>query len=116
MALTEKTVLALSVIMAIAGLLFLLAYAQEIELKPVRQLQHQPADEKVVMKGTINKLKAQGKVTFLELQGERIETADIIVFPPEELFLQPGDYVEVDGTVEDYKGEKEIIASRIVKR
>lgn len=112
----EKTLLKGSVLLMIVGLLFLFLYAHKIELKQFSPANQLRGEEKVAMAGTINTVKAIGKATFLELEGQRIETTKVIVFPAGELFLQPGDYIEIAGTVEDYKGEKEIIASKIVKR
>ena len=38
---------------------------------------------------------------------------DVVVFNDEEIYLKKGDYVEISGEVEEYKGKKEIIASEI---
>lgn len=112
----EKTLIKVSVLMVIVGLFFLFLYAEKVPLKPVQQLDSYKPEEKVLMTGTINRVSSKDKVTFLELEGERIETNDVIVFPDEELFLQQGDYVEISGTVEEYNGKKEVIASKIVKK
>jgi len=36
------------------------------------------------------------------------------VFDDEPLYVTEGNYVEIDGIVEEYKGKKEVIASEIV--
>ena len=58
----------------------------------------------------------QDRVAFIELQGERVETIDVFLFADEDVYLQEGDYVEITGTVEEYQGKKEVIASKIVKK
>jgi len=36
------------------------------------------------------------------------------MLPEESIFLKEGNYVEIYGEVEEYKGEKEVIASKII--
>jgi DNA/RNA endonuclease YhcR with UshA esterase domain len=112
----ESTLVKVSIITALAGLAFLLLYAGKAELHPALPLDSREIEEKVLMKGSVTQLRSQDKVLFLQLEGERTDTVDIIAFPEEELFLQQGDYIEVAGTVEEYNGKREIIASKIVKR
>ncbi len=112
----EKTLFKVSFLLALLGLAFLFFYAEEVDLKVMENLDNSLPDETVKVRGTIQSLNKQEKVLFLNLEAERLEMMDIIVFPEEELFLQEGDYVEITGTVEEYKGKREVIASTIIKK
>lgn len=112
----EQTLLQVSVIMVLLGLTFLYFYAEEIEMPASSQLQNLPPEEKVRVQGIISRLSQQDKVAFIELQGERIETMDVVLFADEDIYLQEGDYVEITGTLEEYQGKPEIVASQITKK
>lgn len=112
----EKNLLQVSIIMVLVGLAFLYFYAGEIEMPISSQLENTAPEEKVQIRGIISRLSQQDKVAFIELQGERIEAMKVVLFADEEAYLQEGDYVEIIGTVEEYRGKKEVIASYITKK
>jgi len=110
----EKDIFKISLIITILGLVFLFVYAEEVDVKPTNDLESRQVDEKVTIAGTINRITIADKAVFLSVTGQRIETMSIIFFPEEEPFLKVGDYVEVSGVVEEYKGKKEVIAESVV--
>ncbi len=110
----EKTLLKISVIVMTLGLLFLFFYAGDLQLDTVRDLDTAQPEEKITIKGVITKMSVQDKVVFLTIEGEKVATADVVVFSQEDLFLKEGANVEVSGLVEEYKGKKEIIAQEVV--
>ncbi len=110
----EKTLYLISVMVILLGLPFLFFYADEADLPSVARIDSELPEEKVRVSGRITRLSDHDKVIFLELQGERIETMEIVLFKEEEIFLHEGDYVEVSGTVEEYRGKKEVIADKVV--
>ncbi len=112
----EKTLFKVSLLLAFLGLAFLFFYAEEVDLKVVENLDNSLPEETVKLRGVVQSINKQEKVLFLNLEAERMETMDIVVFPEEELFIQEGDYVEITGTVEEYQGKKEVIASTIIKK
>ncbi|MDO8656538.1 MAG: OB-fold nucleic acid binding domain-containing protein [Nanoarchaeota archaeon] len=112
----EKTLLQVSLIMVLLGLTFLYFYAQEVQIPTAQQLGNLPPEEEVRLQGVISRVSQQDRVAFIELQGERVETIDVVLFADEDVYLQEGDYVEITGTVEEYQGKKEVIASKIVKK
>ncbi len=112
----EKTLLKIAVLTALLGVGFLALYASELEIGAVERLDTALPEETIELQGIITRLNQRDKVTFVELQGQRIETADVVIFTEENLYLQQGDYVEIVGTVEDYQGKREVIASKVVKR
>ena len=112
----EKTLLSASLIMVLLGLTFLYFYAEEVQIRAAQQLGNLPPEEEVRLQGVISRVSQQDRVAFIELQGERVETIDVVLFADEDVYLQEGDYVEITGTVEEYQGKKEVIASKIVKK
>lgn len=111
----EKTLLRISLVITIIGLVFLFFYTQEYEIPKVTSLETIPPEEKVMVQGVIKKMSTSEKTIFMEISGQQLITMDVIAFPEEEPYLQEGDDVKIQGTVETYKGKKEIIADKIVK-
>lgn len=110
----EKALVRISLLVAVLGLSFLFVYAQSFEFSLKPDVDHALPAEKVLMKGTVKNLKVTDKAVFFELEGERVITTDIILFPESSIYLHDGDYVELSGQVEEYKGEKEVVADEIV--
>lgn len=110
----EDSVKKIAIIVTILGLLFLFIYAEEVELQKVETIDNIPVEENVKISGKISKLVKNNNTYFLVIEGKKIEMMDIILFPKEEIYLKEGQFVEVEGVVEEYLGKKEIIASRIV--
>jgi len=112
----EKTLYKISIIMVILGLAILFVYVEEIDLKAIQKVESIAPAEAVKITGTVTQLSTQDKAIFIEIEGNRVEKTNVIIFNDENLFLEEGDYVEVSGTVENYNGQKEIIASKVVKK
>lgn len=110
----EKTILKVSIIVSILGLCFLFIYSSQLDLAVIADLDSIGAKENVHLQGKINIVRVTEKATFLEVEGEKVMITDIIFFPEENIPLHEGDYVEVFGTVEEYKGKKEVVASKVV--
>src|SRR3989338_8548091 len=110
----EKTLLKISIAVVIVGMIFLFLYAESIDLPVSSNLGTLPASEMVKVKGIVRSVKTFDKVAFVQLDAERMEKMDILLFQDKNLFLKEGDYVEVEGTVEEYQGKKEVIADKIV--
>ena len=110
----EKTLLKVSVVIALLGLSFLFLYSEEVDLKSVERIDSAIPEETVELKGTVNRVSVSDKVIFLEIEGERVEKTDVILFTDQDIFIKDGDYVEISGTVEEYEGKKEVIANSIV--
>ncbi|MEK6950471.1 MAG: OB-fold nucleic acid binding domain-containing protein [Nanoarchaeota archaeon] len=108
----EKTLLKISLAATILGLAFLFFYAGQFDLRALEKVNL--PEEKVQLQGRIKSLQMKDKVAFMVVEGERVETTPVVIFPPEELFLNVGDYVEIVGTVEEYQGKKEVVASSVV--
>jgi DNA/RNA endonuclease YhcR with UshA esterase domain len=110
----EKTITKISFIVAIIGLSFLFLFSEELDLSVMQDINVANLEEEVKIRGSISSLRTTEKATFMEIEGEKIVKTDIIFFPGEKVNLKEGDYVELYGEVEEYKGEKEVIASKVV--
>ena len=110
----EKTIWKVSLLTVLLGLTILYFYTEKVELKSNIDLSEIPIDQEVKIRGEITSLRIHEKVIFLEITGERVETVDIVLFNDQDLFLEEGNYVEIEGRVEEYNGKKEIIADKIV--
>jgi len=112
----EKTIFKISIISTIIGLLFLLLYAGEIDLKAVSNIEDIPEEELIKIKGIVTSLRTSDKTIFLEVEGETVQKNQVIAFTDQDIYLKEGDYVEISGMVEEYNGKKEIIANEIIVR
>ncbi len=97
------------------GLVSLFLYSESIELESVTIIDEIPAEEVVKMQGTVKKISQQENVLFLTLQGFQEVETEAILFTDKEIRLQEGDFIEVQGEVEEYRGEKEVIVNWIKK-
>ena len=109
----EKTLWKISLITVLLGLIILFFYTEKVELQPKLNLYDIPLDEEVKVRGKITSLRTSDKAIFLEIAGERVENVEAILFNDEEVYLEEGDYIEIEGKVEEYKGKREIIANEI---
>lgn len=109
----EKHLLQTSLIITLLGLTFLYFYSDEFDTKVTPSLETAPPSAQIKILGKITKITPTDKATFLQIQGQRIETANVIVFNTENILLPEGAYAEITGTAEEYHGQKEIIANII---
>ena len=110
----EKTLLKISVITAIVGLLVLLFILDRISLTNanISNLNKDNLDEKVKIKGeliSIGETPGLYILTVKDFSGE----ITIVVFKDEPLELKQGDVLEIEGQVANYKDKLEIIAKKI---
>ncbi len=110
----ERTLYMMATIVTILGLVVLFFYADVAEA-PLPENPHelQPS-ETVTIRGVITSLRQQGKAYFIRVEGEYVQSTDVIIFDDQNLFLEEGNYVEVQGTVEEYHNQKEVIAQKVV--
>lgn len=110
----EKHILQASLIITLIGLTFLYFYAEEFDTKVTPSVEQVQPSTQIKMIGKITKITTTDKATFLQIEGQRIETTNVILFNKENIFLPKGAYAEIYGTVENFNGQKEIVASKIV--
>ncbi len=105
----ESQIIKYSAIIALIGLISLFFFSENVNLANIEEFT--PVEEIVEMEGKISSLRKHEKAYFLKVDGLKKETIDVIFFPEEDVFLEEGSYVSVEGVVEEYKGKREIIAS-----
>lgn len=109
----EKTLVRLSLSITVIGLLLLYIFSEETTMPTLDTIDQLPQGKPVQMEGVITKLVKKDTVYFATVDSIRQETTEIIIFPEEEIYLKEGNIVSVQGTTQEYKGENEIIASKI---
>lgn len=110
----EATILRVSLIVSLLGIGLLFLYMEEVDIPTVAQLEGME-EETVVVKGTVTRASQHENVLFLEVEGTKVEPIKVILFT-DGVYVSEGDSVEITGTVEEYEGKKEIIASSVVKK
>ena len=110
----ERDIYKISIITIIVGLGILAFYVDEVSLEGVARLEELPDAKSVRLQGIVEKVTQIDNVIFLKVKGEEIVINDVVVFDDEPLYVKEGNYVEIDGIVEEYKGKKEVIANSVV--
>ncbi|MBN3037179.1 MAG: OB-fold nucleic acid binding domain-containing protein [Candidatus Diapherotrites archaeon] len=93
------------IIIAIAGIALLIA--SEAPAREVTSLDSTEAGESVILSGIITSKYSRNGHVFLEVN----DTKAVIFNAGKEHFLMRGDPVRLKGIVNEYNGEKELIAS-----
>lgn len=111
----EKTLLKIALIVSFIGvtILFFISDNIEIKEKSIDKINKAEIGEKVKIKGIVNNIIDTDKVMIIEItQPSKI---NIIIFKEENevIKINNSDFVEVIGSVEEYKGEKEVIVDRL---
>ena len=113
MSVTEKQLLKVCISTAMIGLCMLFIYSNLQTFEVTKTLEDTKNDQTVKLQGTVIKYTNMENLSFITIANQKIETTPVILFKDREIYLHEGDYVEITGTVETYKGEKELIASVI---
>ena len=109
----EKTLLKIALIISILGLLLLVILSQLIKIgeSPIAKITKEKLEEDVKLTGKIIKISETNNTIFLQIQSQ--DRIAVIVFKDETIDLRQNDIVEIEGTVEDYQGNLEIIANKV---
>ncbi|RLE39423.1 hypothetical protein DRJ17_00540 [Candidatus Woesearchaeota archaeon] len=108
----EKTLLKLSIILTIVGVISLFIYVdilnpREIEIEQLKQ----NTDNVVTLEGTVINYKDYGKTAILKLAQPK--TVEVFLFKKENISINKGEYVKVTGEVKKYAKGFEIVADSI---
>ncbi len=93
-------------------LLIVIAWATSPELVSISSLQDS-LGKTVVVQGAVTKFNVRAKVTFISLKDASGATTAVLFDMPND-YLDKGDIVNITGKVEEYKGDLELVASRVV--
>lgn len=111
----EKTLLKFSLISILLSLFLLFIFVDQLELDLTTISQTENIQEETSLKiiGRVRRITDTEKVAFIELEQQELKTIDVILFKERNLSLQENDLIVVEGSLEEHRGEKEIIANRI---
>lgn len=112
----SKTLIRVAMTSSLAGIigLFIMLQAADIPLHDITSLKSMDEGSIVRSEGIVKRMSNNTNMTFIGI--EVVETMDVIVFDKGNLRLKQGDTVIVEGRLEDYQGETEIIADSIIKK
>lgn len=109
----EKTLLKISLIASLVGILILLFISSRLEVneKTISNIDETDIGSSLKIDGVITNIRKTNKVTFIDIA--QLEEMKVVVFN-DEIELNRGDYVEITGKIEEYKGLTELIADKII--
>lgn len=113
----EVTLLKIALTCSVFGivLLFLISDRISVQEIDISKIEEEGIGKDVKVIGKVGRVTDTGKMMFLEVEQEKVEQVTIILFKPGDITLFEGEYVEIVGEVEDYKGKREIIANKVKK-
>ena len=109
----EETLRKIALGISCLGLMLLFFYVNELSLEPVEAIDTIPTGDIVKINGIVQKIQERENVIFMTVEGQRTEKTEVVVFIDEHIPIQKGDFVEIQGLTEEYKGTKEIIAHSV---
>ncbi len=111
----EKTLFKIALICSFIGLIGLYFISDKISIDRINisGIDKEDLGEEVKIIGKIERVTNTDKVVFLEISEMKTESISVILFKDKDIELKEGSYVEIEGEIDDYNGEREIIASRV---
>jgi DNA/RNA endonuclease YhcR with UshA esterase domain len=108
----EKTLLRMSVIFSILGILLLFYISNKIEIdsKKINEIEASDVDKSVKINGVVNNVEQRGTVSIISIS--QLEEMDLVVF--DSIELNKGDYLEVEGKIDEYEGKMQLVADKII--
>jgi len=111
--LQEKILKKISITIIILGILSLFLISQEISTNVTDKIDEMQIEQNVKIQGIVQKYTPKEKVIFLEIDAITYLPQKVVLFSDENIYVKKGDIVELEGYVEEYQGQKEIIANKI---
>ena len=114
----EKTLFKIALVCSLVGLVALFFVSDRIEVREidVGKITATDIGKEIKVLGRIERISDTDKVMFLEVGQEKVETVSVVLFKEEEIKLEQGDYIELLGELDDYKGEVSIVANAVKVR
>ena len=112
----DKTLLRIALLGSVIGVVILLLLSEQISVQKelISRLDGVPEGKEVEVVGKILRFSDKGKVAFVEIAEQKIESVNVVLFKDRNITLREGDIVRVTGSVEEYEGKKEILGNRVV--
>lgn len=111
----DLTLFTVALICSVLGIIILFFISDNITISQtnIHDIDSIEPGKTVKIIGRIERASDTEKVMFLTVGQEKIETVSVVLFKSSNITLKQGDYVEITGTVEEYQGAPEVIASRV---
>ncbi len=109
----EKTLLKTALIASLIGILILLFISSRLEVneKTISNIDETDIGSSLKIDGVITNIRKTNTITLIDIA--QLEEMKVVVFN-NEIELNRGDYVEITGKIEEYKGLTELIADKII--
>ena len=107
----DSTLLKIALITGLIGVfsLMIIMFSTEIQEVNISEAKAMEEDNIIKITGTIERITTKEDFTIINLRKE--ESITVVMF--EKIDLNKGTKVEIEGKIQDYKGEKEIIAEKV---
>lgn len=107
----EKTLLKISTICALIGVfvLYLISSNIKIDETSISKIEEEQIGKDVKVKGVVKDVFNGEKISIITIT--QPEEMKIILY--ENVSVSEGDYIEVIGEIDEYKGEREVIGNRV---
>lgn len=111
----ESTLLKISLVISLTGLLALYLISENIEIKEknIEKITIENKDEFVKLNGIVSNLVNSEKVMILEITQPQEITVVLFKNKNSSININQGNEVEIFGKVDEYNGKMEIIADRV---
>lgn len=112
----DKILLRIALLGSVVGVVILLLLSEQIGVQKevISRLDGVPEGKEVEVVGNVVRFTDKGKVAFLEIAEQKIEAVTVVLFKDRNITLLEGNRVRVTGSVEEYKGKKEILGNSVV--
>ena len=107
----DNTLLTIAIIVSIGGILILfLLFNLNLISNSAEGFYLGDIEDKVVLKGEVSKVNVNPTASFITLKVD--EYVPLVVF--DEVNVQKGDFIEIQGSLDEYKGKKQVVVDKIV--
>ena len=104
-----KLALSCSVIGLIS--LFVISISIELPSAEIGQIEILEPESEVRITGTVSKVTDRDKIMYLDVV--QPEAVNVMLFKSSNFSIQKGDFVEIQGEIQEYKGRKQLLANKI---
>ncbi|MBI2140467.1 hypothetical protein HYU14_06075 [Candidatus Woesearchaeota archaeon] len=111
----EKRLLGIALIGFLVGLLIIFFLSQSMDISPtsIDSLQSLPNEQDIKIMGAVTKIVESGNNLLLTIEEPKQVKVFLYQNKNGDFAIQEGDQVEILGTIDTFRGEKQIIADRI---
>lgn len=110
----EKSLLKVALLCSLIGIFLILIISEKLNLPEldISSINESHLEKYVRIKGEITRKSDASSLLILNVQ-DSTGNITVIAFKEDEMLLNKGDFVEIDGIVKKYRGQLEIDAKRI---